>query len=755
MNMGRHCRDARDATPGRTWRVKRSEFGNWTAAVLLAAAGGAWGQTNLPPMPDATNAPAAGAPVVAAARDGWPVPGAWLRIRMEPVKGSPWPAAAGFCLLWMDGKELTDTPRVFTADGKEVGVTVLWKTYEGEPVKILFDCSGGGSSFFVYPPGTPDASGGTPPASPGPTAWEPRAGLVLETRQRGQGGVNNWQEFQKLWDSSSLTFSRSPVAQIHHGVHLHGPTRDFLSSYSGYLNIDQAGDYTFATVSADASFLQVDGQMVAEWPGWHGVHEGRRGEHNGTIKLAAGAHRLEYWNAQRGGDFIVSAAWKKPGQTQFEIIPPSAFVPLAEFETTAVQPAAGRPAEARFKWEAISHVVVDDLTLILAKFSVIGPATNASCRWSFDDGGAAEGPEVRRIFFRAGLRQVKLETRAADASVASRVQRVPIHPRWDQLAEWPDQTFQDMKIAILAMDLAPVAAADLDALVRLAARIEDRELLNRLVDVCAKRGGDFLPDYSETFLKLAAHCQHPDVRRYREANELARAVIRGGPDGSAPVEKARLRLADLLVNATGKAGEALEVLKAVDERPLAEPDRRRRALLTGDAALAQGSLAAARSSYAAAGSTLNPGDAQAALKRRARLETARDYLRAREWDASARIAEEIEEQNPSDRLEAETGLILVQAQMGRQEYPLALHRCQRMLRCDLGDAARSEILLRLVECARALGFRRETEEAKRTLLEDYPYSEAAAVAKEKWNLSPRPSREKRPAPHARAGDRLL
>ena len=114
-------------------------------------------------------------------------------------------------------------------------------------------------------------------------------------------------------------------------MHLHGPSYDFISHYSGFFTAPRSGRYRFATISDDASFLLVNGKSVTQWPGWHGVQGGRRGQYCKDIKLTAGRHRLDYWHVQSSGTTVTVAAWQPPEQRRLTIMPPEAFVPVARF----------------------------------------------------------------------------------------------------------------------------------------------------------------------------------------------------------------------------------------------------------------------------------------------------------------------------------------------------------------------------------------------------------------------------------------
>jgi len=78
--------------------------------------------------------------------------------------------------------------------------------------------------------------------------------------------------------------------------------------FTSILKIDTAGSYTFYTNSDDGSKLYIDGQLVVDSDGDHGVQE-----RSGSINLKKGAHaiKIEYFNG--GGGYYLDAKYKGPG----------------------------------------------------------------------------------------------------------------------------------------------------------------------------------------------------------------------------------------------------------------------------------------------------------------------------------------------------------------------------------------------------------------------------------------------------------
>jgi hypothetical protein len=82
----------------------------------------------------------------------------------------------------------------------------------------------------------------------------------------------------------------------------------FRVRWSGFLRIDRAGRYRFATVSDDGSFVRVGDRLVVDNGGVHGA-EMREGQ----IDLPSGAHPVEIEYVQEGGEAAMEWLWAPGG----------------------------------------------------------------------------------------------------------------------------------------------------------------------------------------------------------------------------------------------------------------------------------------------------------------------------------------------------------------------------------------------------------------------------------------------------------
>jgi len=84
---------------------------------------------------------------------------------------------------------------------------------------------------------------------------------------------------------------------------------DFGYVFTGFLKVPAAGDYTFVLDSDDGSRLSIDGRVVLDYDGIHGVGSPR----TATVRLTAGRRpiRLDYFQGQHGKGLTVG--WSGPG----------------------------------------------------------------------------------------------------------------------------------------------------------------------------------------------------------------------------------------------------------------------------------------------------------------------------------------------------------------------------------------------------------------------------------------------------------
>jgi tetratricopeptide (TPR) repeat protein len=659
---------------------------------------------------------------------GWPVPNAAGRIRIERVAKSPWPAAAGVVDVCPCGLEATSCQvAVFTVAGRQVGARIGWAA-SGESLKVLFDTSSGEVTYDLY------LCQGPPQTIP----WQPEAGIVLETRQLKNGPVNTWDRAWRLYQTSEPVLGRSVVDEIFQGIAPHGPPSRFAGHYSGWFQTKTNGTYEFAVAATGPAFLRVDDKLVASRPATGGSR-GRRGEFSGKLDLRPGHHHLDYlFFHPAAGDWLAEVGWKVPGgKPYFELMSKEAFLPVGRFRTFSWSSPPSQGGKAAFEWSMLGQSVINDQALVSVRCQTVGGRKDPNCRWQFDDGTVAEGSPVVHVFPRTGLRRVQLVIEGEGASSGRASEQIRVEPNWSQAEEWRDALFAEQKKQLMGASFAAMPARDLAALVKFADLVPDADLLTRLGPTCLQRAEEFSAAQADALFRLAHHLHSPGCRDYPAAEKVLRAAIKVASDDTSLKDRSKLQLAQLLTDAFNRPGEALTLLGTVRPDLLTSESQREASLLRGDALAALGRIDEALKAYHPTGEPARPADLLRSVQGAARLESARDLIRRGESDDAESILRQIEAESPLTRLSGETGVPMVRVHLARKEYLLARSRCQRLLQSASVDTDRADVLYYLAESELALNQTEAARDTLRSLAQQHPYSEAAARAKDRWpNLFP-------------------
>jgi tetratricopeptide (TPR) repeat protein len=679
------------------WKIRTGPAAALAAFLGMILAGGpAWGQAN-------------------------PVRTAPARLRLAKIGQGDWPAKVGVAEIapcWNAPGRLG----VFGTDGKPVAFQTIWAA-PGELTRICFDTSGGDTAYYVcFDNELPMAAGG----------WKPEAGVLVETRAcRADLPINNAEEVARLINAASAPSGKDFVANIFLGGNPFGPSTYYIANFTGWFTVPAAAQYTFATASDDASSLEVDNHVVATWYGVHGAEQGRHGEHSGTIALSAGVHRLSYLQVQLGGGSAAVAAWKPPGREHVELMPASAFGPVARFRVNSCEYSPSGTDRLYFEWRALDQCALAETMFVRMQFRLVDSLPRRTYRWHFDDGSEESGNNPRHFFAEPGLRQVTVEALQNGTVVATNSVRLRVAPEWQQRDWWRDDVFNQAKNDFLRRDLSPMPARELTAVWELADRADDAELLRHSGESLMKRQSEFNgPAYGPVFYKTGVVFEHQgDAGNAlaEKAFQLALSPQRAAP---ASAEPARLGLAALLIHCDGELDEAGKMLGAISAGQLNPDDRRRRRLLQADLLLARGQIEEARKQYAAA--TEKPAGGPFNSARAARLESAAILLEHGHWEDAQEALDRLQFELPLERMSLDTGLPALNLAMGREEFQRAFTDGRMLLAAAGGDPRQSEVLYTVVEAGLALGKKDEAQKALGRLLKDFPYSEAAAKAKDRW-----------------------
>jgi outer membrane protein assembly factor BamD (BamD/ComL family) len=604
-----------------------------------------------------------------------------------------------------------------------VASQIIWSA-QGEETRICFDTSSGATTYYVcFDTNLPAVSG----------SWNPEAGVVLETRPcRADLPIDTGAQFARVLNATGPPYGRDYVPNVFLGANPFGPSTYYVAIFNGWFTVPDTARYTFATASDDASILEVDNRTVATWLGQHGAGGGTHGEHSGVIALSRGLHRLSYVQIQFDYASAAVAAWKPPGRKHVELMPPSAFVPMARFHATRCKCATSGPEWLYFDWHTVDHCALGGTMFVQVQFRVVDNSQGRSYRWHFDDDSEDAGANLRHFFPQPGVRQVSIEAWRKGVRVATNSVRLRIDPEWQQRDWWREDVFNQAKSDFLRRDLTLMPARDLIAVLDLADRADDQELLMHSGEILIKRQNEFdVAAYGPVFYKAGIAFEHQGDTGDALAMKGLRLAL--SPERFVPAisDQAKLHLAALLIHCSGELDEAGKVLGAISGGLLQADERRLWRLLQGDLLLARGKYDQAHKLYAAVGEKQAAGKWNAA--RAARLESAAILLEHGRWEEAQEALDRLQLEMPLERMSLDTGLLALNLEMGRKELQRAFNDGQTLLAMAGDDPRQSEVLYAVVESGLALGKEQDAQQALGRLLKNYPYSEAAAKAKDRWS----------------------
>ena len=326
----------------------------------------------------------------AQAQEKWAVPAATMRFKAD-VDMPPDSPEAGIIVTIPNGGALPGpfpNAIVFDSAGQPLRSECLWNNPE-EGMAIILPVPAASGPVTIY------LQGASNPANP----WSPDSalhpGLLLYTR------VGH----STLDDAKNMAGENPPgqgirmgqVPMIADAENRFGPSDNFASYYTGWINVPEAGPVFIGTISQDGSTVMIDGRVAADWPGMHTPREGLTGKKGTTISLTKGPHRVQYFQFTAEGGPLCQMIWHLPSMKQ--AIPDSPrnrdFIQSGTARITSAESRAGAPP-AFFDRNATSYLSFANQFVDLFELTVplADSDKGATLDWLFSDGFRARGPRV-------------------------------------------------------------------------------------------------------------------------------------------------------------------------------------------------------------------------------------------------------------------------------------------------------------------------------------------------------------------------
>ena len=599
----------------------------------------------------------------------------------------------------------------------------------GDRVSLLFRVMPGRTRYHAYY--------GNPNAKAPETDWTPQRGLVLETRPYRGGQCRNWNEMSQTLERAGPLFGRGVVERIFHGHNPFGPSRNIVSTYTGWLNVPSSGDWELAISSASASFLFLDGQRVLEWPNWHGPVADAR--FRKKLDLKAGLHRIAYYHVQGDAEPIMVAAWRSAGAERFEIIPPSAFLPPLKARLWDYRIREERFAPD-FDWQNISEARCGDRWFVTVRFadrSYPKPDPSRRLVWDFGDGLVSTGRTPSHVYMAQGTYAVTL-TFASDKTKVVCRQTVVVDRDWARQVESEAESLETIAPRIGAYSFDEMSGPPLFGALLLYSELErDRDLFR--VGAALMKKLKELPEKdaceAAVILATAWRNQAHEPEKAVALSRLAEAAL------SAQEPRARLALVagdTYFYDLNQPASARPEYERVVREYGDAGQHVRLALMRLGDIERQLGRLEEARRFYRKSLEVRGErGAGREALDVAMRALETEDFLRRGELAAVDESLNLWQWQQPEEKLRGQWSLLKVRHALATGDAAAAVKEAETLLRVNPESQYVPEVLLLLSDAHLEQGNPDLSRAALERLKSDYPDSPLVAQANDKLEKLPR------------------
>ncbi len=590
----------------------------------------------------------------------------------------------------------------------------------GSRVSIYFSAHPG-ETLYLEP-----ATELPPPPRPLPI----HSGLLHRTREYGGEEINSVSQFNQLWKNAAPQ-GGAFAEQVYSSYNPFGPNSNTLHRYEGMLRIDNPGITTFCVASTDASFLLINGEETASWPGKHPVTEGLNGSKRGTLALKRGIYRLTYLHANSGEQSFAIASVIPPGTKQPLVIDPQSFTRAAyAFVSPLTSPGKGIVAD--FTWENSYMLNIHRHSMYKVSFEA-APVKDAEYRWKFGDGTTAQGRIVEHLLFREGAFRAELTVTLKNRTSTSR-QTLNIRPRYGQ-------NEHNDTLAISMLDQAVIQEKERGI------QPEGYALISRgyFFFLLEEKAAEFAPrilsavesiprnDRNDALIELAMNIQEVN-ENYDLAEKCFKTILTHIKN---PRENAfaALHYAGMLTLCMNRPEEAKELLEAIDQKHLIGGGTRLWNLYLADTALVLNDFATAQKMYKKISrpipmienNTLNRMVIFDYNSRSFRLRNLVEQKRYREALAELKM---IEWDMPEERAAPRTNLIKAEALAGNNQPRKAIVCLQRALMADVDRTYTAKLRLELAKIYAGINHFAQAEHQIARICRDYPSSLEEIEARE-------------------------
>ena len=612
-----------------------------------------------------------------------------------------------------DGSDI----RVYAEDGTKAAHAIL-QAGPGDFVRLAFQYDGKPSRYYIYY--------GNADAKPSTEKWEPKGGLILETRGYRGGDPGSLNGMRDIIKRSEPKFGKGFVKNVFQGLNIFGPHTNYVSIYHGTLYAPSTGKYVMCTSSDDASFMLIDAKLVVSWPGWHGPVADTR--YNATVDLDAGPHAFEYLHINGGGGSAAVAAWQHPGMARIAPIGPDAFGWPGTGRAGPVELRGGGGA-ADFLCEVTAEGnLSEDNYIVKAAFEdTAGEETGTT--WDFGDGLEGSGRITEHVYLQEGDYSIKMKNRQGEC-----VNRVQVVHRWwnDMAAPTP---LAELARQMKAYDFTRLNAKLVKKALAIFQDIEDATGAEAVMKAIVARPGEVDADsVAESAVTLS---RSESFRAPEDALKMLTGLEK--PLENSPAALARVLLAegDVHFYFMQKQDKALELYDRVVSRfagKVQEHTVRIAKIRIGDVYRERGDYEKALKAYTEGEKLkINPWpEDRLAVRKGGLFMEVENLLKDGKLDDAAESLDTLEWEYPAERLRGESSVLRGRIALGRKNSSEAYKQFMALVKVNPRSEYAAECLYLSALIKEQEGNKDEAAALRKRIVDEYPESpRAAEVTKQK------------------------
>jgi tetratricopeptide (TPR) repeat protein len=608
--------------------------------------------------------------------------------------------------------------RIVTADGRVVVHRVL-QTGPGDRVRVAFATKAAAKRYYAY--------FGNARAKPLGKQLKIRRGVLLETWKNPDDDPRTLALARKTLERANVLLGRDLRDRMTLGHNPFGPQEDICRTFTGWALCPTQGRYTFALASRNASFLLVDGELIAEQPGSHGVNP--RSYTRAQVQLTAGLHEVKLYHLSSAGAPLSMVAWRIPGGDGLVPMGPGAFAAFARAAPGPMQD-FGRDVSVDFLPQHVNEAFADGWYYQRYRFEAMrtGRGRKMSWKWDFGDGQTSDQAQVDHVYLLPGTYAVTLTGRGG-AQRHQRSNRIVVSRPWDRVTRREIDEPQRHARIVADYDFSKLpAGANAHAVLllgRFGKRYADRilaagaALVNR-EKVPGRLLAEAVAVYAETLLTAD------------QPSEAVDALQRAAKAADHPSFAAQL-LVEAGSLALGRL-EDVDKARSLFEAALESPGRvqaeilRRARVGVGDTWRVQGRRERALEAYRKAGPNVPRRHRSRMIYQGNLARHVEAYIKEGKYDQAEETLQQWGRDLPADKIDGYWSWMRARLAMARRDYRRAAREADTLVGVNPVSNHGAKLLMLACDAHRLRGDVEGSRDVLRRLVETFPESPLAAEA---------------------------